>query len=162
MATLPNLSLVQLGVLNSVGHFWSEAVEEGYTDGVRKLNRLGRYQKLLELNTPDVILENERRMLRREETWPDLGWYEPVDPWDGTPTVPADGKVAGIVFRRAEEQGILRCGAAGGYYDGYGANRIVGLVHAELRTLRAAFRTGRCSSPRWTSATISPACRTRS
>jgi hypothetical protein len=135
----PNLSLVQLGVLNSVGHFWSEAVEEGYTDGARKLNRLARYQKLLDLNAPEVIIENERRMLRREETCPDLGWYEPLDPWDGTPSVPADGKVAGIVARRADEQRNLRAHGGGGYYDGYGANRIVGLVNAELRTLRAAF-----------------------
>lgn len=136
----PNLSLVELGIVNSVGGFWAGAIEEGYSNAARRLERLSRLHKLNDLNAPEVITENERRMLRKELERTDLGWYEPIDPWDGTPPVPADGTVAGIVTRRAAEQAMLRVWGGPGYYDGYGgANRIVGLVHAEVRTLRAAF-----------------------
>src|SRR4029078_9564626 len=45
----------------------------------------------------------------------------------------------GVASRRATEQMELRMPHAGGYYEGYGANRVVHLFDAEVRTLRAAF-----------------------
>jgi hypothetical protein len=134
----PNLSLVQFGILNSFGHFWSRAVEDAFSNAARKINRRARYRKLLELNAPDVIIDNERRMVAQEEERIDLGWYEPADPWDGTSPLD-ETSTPGIVVRRAGEQAALRDRGAGGYYEGYGTNRLVSLVHAEVRTLRAAF-----------------------
>ncbi len=137
----PDLSLVQLSVLNSFGRFWAWAVEVAYSDAATRLDRLARLQKLTELNAPEVIVENEKRMLRQVEESIDLGWYEPADPWDETPTVPASVEdfTHGVASRRATAQMELRLPHAGGYYEGYGANRVVHLVHAEVRTLRAAF-----------------------
>jgi len=134
-----NLSLVELCIVDRFGRFWSGIIENAFSDTVQRLNRLGRYHKLIDLKAPEVILENERRMLADVEKRVDLGWYEPIDPWDETPPVPAEGTVAGIVNRRAAEQGALRVSGAGGYYDGYRANRMLGLVNAEMRTLRAAY-----------------------
>jgi hypothetical protein len=134
-----DLSLVQLSIVNSFGHFWSQAIAECFSDAARKINRLSRYHKLVDLNAPEVIVENERRMLRQEEERIDFGWYESIDPWDGTPAIPADQPVQGIVSRRAAEQGALRESGGGAYYGGYGANHMISLVHAEVRTLRAAF-----------------------
>ncbi|HUE74248.1 MAG TPA: reverse transcriptase domain-containing protein [Pirellulaceae bacterium] len=135
----PELSLVDLSIVNRFGDFWSGAIQSAYSDATRKINRLSRYHKLLDLKAPEVIIENERRMLRSERERIDLGWYEPVDPWDGTPPLLDDGPVAGIVSRRAHAQAELREWTGGGYYGAYGANRLVSLVHAEVQTLRAAF-----------------------
>lgn len=134
-----NLSLVQLCVLDSFGELWASAVEDAWTDTAQRIIRLSRLQKLLELNAPAVILDNERRMVRQQEERIDFGWYEPVDPWDGLPPITADLPAGGIVTRRADEQASLRRGGRGGYYGAYEGNRMVSLVHAEVRTLRAAF-----------------------
>ena len=134
----PTLSLVQFSMLNSFGYFWSRAVEDAFGNVARKIDYKARYQKLLELNAPQVILDAERGMLAREEERVDLNWYEPTDPWDGTSPLD-EYRVPAIVARRATEQLELRERGAGGYYEGYGTNRLISLVHAEVRTLRAAF-----------------------
>jgi hypothetical protein len=135
-----DLSLVQIGLVTSFGNFWSGPIEDCFSSAVHKIQRLARYHKLLELNAPDVIIENERRMLREVEERVDLGWYEPADPWDGSPTVPAaDEPVKGVAARRASEQADLRDSNLRGYYGDYGVNPMVSLVNAEVLTLRAAF-----------------------
>ncbi len=134
----PNLSLIQLCILGSLGDFWSGAVESAYDFAVPRINRLSRLHKLLDLNAPEVIIEAERRMLREREERVDLGWYEPVDPWEGVPPLAADKVVGGILSKRAGEQGELRDETRGGYYGGHGSNPMVRLIHAEVRTLRAA------------------------
>jgi hypothetical protein len=134
-----NLSLVQLGLLHNFGNFWPALVEKCFSDAPRRISCLSRYQKLLELKAPAVLVENELRMIRQQEECVDLGWYEPADPWDGTPPIPADLPGPALAFRRAAEQAALRESDPGSYYGAYGANRMVRLVHAEVRTLRAAF-----------------------
>lgn len=135
----PNLSMVQLSIVAGFSNFWSATFESVYTDAVHLMNRKARYQKLLELNAPAVIIDNEIRMLAQHEKRVDLGWYEVVDPWDGSRTLPDDGRVSGILSKRASEQGGLRTADRRPYYDGYGVNRMIALIHAEVRTLRAAF-----------------------
>jgi hypothetical protein len=132
-----NQTLVEISLAHCFGAFWASVLEGPFTDSVRKINRLSRLGKLLELKAPPVIIENEERMLRQHEDKIDLEWYEPVDPWDGTPVIPLDRKVGGIIAVRAGLQGDLRHDSAG--YYAYGANAMVQLVHAEVQTLRAAF-----------------------
>lgn len=132
-----NQTLVEISLTHCFGVFWSSVLESPFTDSIRKINRLSRLAKLLELNAPAVIVENEKRMLRQQEEKIDLEWYERIDPWDGTPVIPADRKVGGIVATRAGLQGRLRHDSAG--YYAYGANAMVQLVHAEVQTVRAAF-----------------------
>jgi hypothetical protein len=132
-----NQTLVEISLAYCFGAFWAGTLEDSFTDSVRKINRLSRLAKLLELKAPPVIIENEERMLRQQEDKIDLGWYEPIDPWDGTPVIPPDRKVGGIVAVRAGLQAGLRHDSAG--YYAYGANAMVHLVHAEVQTLRAAF-----------------------
>lgn len=135
----PNLSLIQLSILSSFGQLWSAAIESQYSNPVGILNRRRRLQKLRELDAPAVIVDVERRMLAIEENRTDLGWYESVDPWDGAPVFPVDGKLDGLVTRRATEQMSLRESDRRPYYDGYGANQMVSLINAEIQTLRAAY-----------------------
>jgi hypothetical protein len=132
-----NQTLVEISLAHCFGAFWASTLENSFSDGVLKINRLSRLAKLLEMKAPPVIIENEERMLRQQEDKIDLGWYEPTDPWDGTPVIPPDRKVAGIVAVRAELQRRLRHDSRG--YYAYGANAMVHLVHAEVQTLRAAF-----------------------
>lgn len=132
-----NQTLVEISLANCLGAFWTRTLEHCFTDSFLKINRLSRLAKLQELRSPPVILENEERMLREQEAKIDLGWYEPIDPWDNTPIIPPDRKIGGIVAVRAGLQGHLRRNS-GGYYA-YGANAMVQLVHAEVQTLRVAF-----------------------
>lgn len=135
-----NLSLIELNTLNSFGWFWPKLIEENFTDSARKIHRLARYRKLVDLKSPQVILENERRMFSAQLGRIDLGWYEALDPWDGSAPVPGEEPIKGIVAQRAAQQGALRetSSLGSGYYQGYSSN-MIGLVHAEVRTLRAAF-----------------------
>jgi hypothetical protein len=132
-----NQTLVEISLAHCFGNFWAITLESSFSDIVRKINRLSRLAKLLELNAPPVIIEHEERMLRELDDKIDLGWYEPSDPWDGMPVIPPDRNVGGIVAVRAGLQGRLRHESA--EYYAYGANAMVHLVHAEVQTLRAAF-----------------------
>jgi hypothetical protein len=132
-----NQTLVEICLATCFGAFWASTLENAFSDSVRKINRLSRLAKLIDLKAPPVIIANEERMIREQEERIDLGWYEPIDPWDGTPVIPSDGKIAGIVAQRAGLQGALRQDSAG--YYAYGVNAMVHLVHAEVQTLRAAF-----------------------
>jgi hypothetical protein len=124
-----NLSLVEQSILSNFGTFWLGAIEGAYSDAVQMINRLGRLEKLLELNAPAVIVENERRMIRERQERVDLGWYEPIDPWEGLPPITADGRVKGIVSHRAGEQGGLRDSMRGGaYYQGYITRAMVAIA----------------------------------
>jgi len=108
--------------------------------------RRARLQKLLDLGAPEVILTNERRMLRTAEQMVGLGSTEEVDPWRGagepgrSAVAPESGSV---VNRRAQRQIELRSlyGAGGGDYEGdYGeTNQAVLLVHAEMQLARGAY-----------------------
>lgn len=130
-------SLVEICLADCFSNFWGQAIEQNFCDSIQKINRLRRLNKLLDLDAPSVIIDNEERMLRDLEGRLDLGWYEKIDPWDGSQVIPSDRKTGGIIAIRAESQGGLRQNSTG--YYGYDANAMVHLVHVEVQTLRKAF-----------------------
>lgn len=132
------LSLVELGLLGTISNYWISAWFDCFSDIPTKLNRMARLAKLRDLEAPQVIIDNEVRMLKRSNDLPDFGWYESVDPWDGTPTMDETLGVSGIVNARAMTQETLRTVRVGGYYGQTPTNPVVHLVHAEIQTLRAA------------------------
>lgn len=137
-----DLDLAALGILNNLGETWIEIFDRSFSDAPRKLERRARLHKLLDLNAPEVIIENERRMMRNLEETPDLGWYEPRDPWDDSLPDVITGKDDCIAVQRAALQAKLRNYRADAYYQGGaygGSSPLVELVHAEVQTLRAAF-----------------------
>ena len=135
----PTLSLVDLAVLHAHSAFWMDAIESCYSHLGRRMNRQGRLQKLEDLHAPEVIMANERRMLKAELDRVLFAWYEPADPWTSQPNFQEGQPVRGIIYRRAEEQCELRDAARMGYGYGEGTNPMVRQVHAEVQLLRAAF-----------------------
>jgi hypothetical protein len=137
----PTLSLVDLTTISCCSDFWSSAIDDCYTSAAQMLARRGRLQSLIDLNAPEVIMANEKRMLSMEKEKVLIKWYEPVDPWTQEPVLADDenAPVGGIVSARANQQAELRdCGRLGyGYADGI--NPMVRLVSAEIELLRAAF-----------------------
>ena len=137
-------ALPDAAIIDYYGRLIGHAYEKTFADRPRWLGRKGRLLKLLQLRTPEVIITNERRMLKQLEESVLFDWYEAVNPWDGTRTdqIPegaADG--GGLVASRGVQQGKLRDAAVAGYYGGGygGASPLVQLTHAEVQTLRAAF-----------------------
>ncbi|MBW3598660.1 MAG: hypothetical protein KY475_15480 [Planctomycetes bacterium] len=135
----PTLSLVDLAILQAHSDFWSGAIENCYSHTGRRMNRQGRLQKLEDLNAPEVITANERRMLKAEVDRILLPWYEPRDPWTSEPVYQEGEPVRGIVYLRAEKQCEVRDASQMGYGYAEGANAMIRQVHAEVRLLRAAF-----------------------
>jgi hypothetical protein len=106
--------------------------------------RRARLKKLLDLNAPQVIIENERRMLQAAEQHHGLGLVEERDVWADTTEVIPDLESSSIVAARLERQRQLRSLLGGQAYDdeenGYGgASAVVALVNAEVRLARATF-----------------------
>lgn len=130
-------------LLAVLGERWADLFDRAVGDRTAADQRRRRLKKLLELNAPEVIVRNERRMLKEKEGQADLGYDEPADPW-AEPGRDEAAEVEGgsIAVTRAVRQLELRRfpAAAGDGYDPYGgANRLVQTVHAEVRALRAAF-----------------------
>lgn len=137
----PTLSLVELLSVNHVADFWSSAIDEGYTNSANILSRRSRLQKLIDLNAPEVIMANERRMLALQKQKASLDWYEQVDPWTEQTVLDDDEEkpVTGVVGMRATRQAELREASSLGYGYDEGINPMVKLVHAEVEMLRAAY-----------------------
>src|SRR5262249_15059742 len=100
--------------------------------------------KLLDLNAPQVIIDNERRMLQEAEERPSLGLVEERDVWADTTEAVPDLENYSIVAARLERQRQLRSLRGVQAYDddesGYGGpSAVVALVNAEVRLARAAF-----------------------
>ncbi|WP_406698300.1 reverse transcriptase domain-containing protein [Singulisphaera sp. Ch08] len=136
-------------LLEILGERWVRTFEGLVGDrAVLVTQRRARVQKLIDLGSPEVIMANERRMLRIAEQMVELGSPEVADPWaaavagspSGVTPAPEGGSV---VYMRADHQASLRSlrGAGGGDYDGdYGeTNQAVLLVHAEVQLARAAY-----------------------
>ncbi len=140
----PRVSLIEKAIVESYSTLIRETAEKSLSDQVRILNRQSRLAKLIELNSPEVILANERRMLEHLQSSVFFDWYEEVDPWDGTEVgeFPEESpQIPNIVTQRADQQVSLR-NSTGAYYsgEGYGGtNPQLQLVHAEVQTLRAAY-----------------------
>ncbi len=137
----PTISLVELLCVNHSAEFWSSAIDEGYTNSANVLSRRSRLQKLIDLNAPEVILSNERRMLAMQKERAALDWHEPVDPWTDQAVLSEDDEepVTGLVGLRAVQQTELRDASNLGYGYDEGVNPMVKLVHAEIELLRAAY-----------------------
>jgi hypothetical protein len=105
--------------------------------------RRARLQKLLQLDAPQVIIENERRMLRQAMEIANLGSEDEDKTWEDTgPAAAAEPESDSVVVQRAAYRRSLREVHAGGDYgDGYGGdvNRAVVLVNAEVQLARAAY-----------------------
>ena len=130
-------------LLDVVASRWVEILEELIGNQNSVTERRARLKKLRELNAPEVLLENERRMLRQAEQLAGLGLFEEGDVWDeedsaGAPAEPESGSV---IEARAKAQGDLRTFRAQLDYDGESGagNAAVLLVGAEVRLARAAF-----------------------
>lgn len=134
-------------LLEVLGDRWVHAFEGLVGDRALLVReRRARLQKLLDLGSPEVILANERRMLRIAEQMVGLGSTEEATPWaeagasGGAAPAPEGGSV---VLTRARHQATLRGlrGAGGGDYEGdYGeTNPAILLVHAEVQLARAAY-----------------------
>ncbi|TWU48912.1 Reverse transcriptase (RNA-dependent DNA polymerase) [Rubripirellula tenax] len=137
----PTIPLVELLSVNHSAGFWSSAIDEGYTNSAIILSIRSRLQKLIDLNAPEVILSNERRMLAMQKDRASLDWYEPIDPWTNEPVLREDegASVTGVVGMRATRQAELRDASNMGYGYGEGINPMVKLVHTEIELLRAAY-----------------------
>lgn len=145
-------------LLEILGMRWIGIFERIFGDReLAIMTRQSRLQKLIELNAPDVIVENDRRMLRLAEQMVGLGCAEGADVWNEdvrknetgtardlqaakgiTASPPESGSV---VHRRANAQGSMRHLHAGADYEGdYGEiNQAVLLVNAEIQLARAAY-----------------------
>lgn len=136
-------------LLEVLGERWVRIFEDLVGDRALHLSqRRARLQKLLDLGAPEVILMNERRMLRIAEQMVGLGSPEEVDPWAEPGTGASRGAAlspegGSVVQRRAQHQETLRGlrGAGGGDYEGdYGEiDEAVLLVHAEVQLAKAAY-----------------------
>ncbi len=129
-------------LLEILGFRWVGIFERLIGDQSQVRDRRARLKQLIELNAPDVIIENERRMFRIAEQLVDLGLPEEKDIWDITE--PPEGwkqeaEHDSILEKRAAVQRSLRRLDVGRDYDGeYGTmNRAVPLVHAEVQLARA-------------------------
>jgi hypothetical protein len=131
-------------LLEVLGERWVGVFERLVGDRTLKVGqRRGRLRKLTELRSPEVVLANERRMLRLAEQLVDLGAPEEADPWAedaaGPAPAPDGGSVASIRATFQETRRGLR-GAGGDYEGDYGGtNDAIMLVHAEVQLARAAF-----------------------
>jgi hypothetical protein len=133
---LPTACLLEL-----VGRRWVDVFERLIGDGGLVAQSRARLHKLLELNAPEVIVQNERRLLRRAEQAFQLDFLEAGDVFDTeSPTTPADGSSV-VVIRAARQRELRRTSIAEGYGDDAygGVGRAVTLVNAEVRLARAAF-----------------------
>jgi hypothetical protein len=132
---LPTASLLAV-----LGTRWADLLSRLIGDRSAVDNRQARLKKLIDLNAPEVILQNEKRMLRLAEQMVGLS-SEEGDVWDegGSVGPPESGS---IKQQRAAKQGLLRDLHFSNDYDGeYGGaiNRAVQLVHAEIQLALAAF-----------------------
>ncbi len=137
----PTLSLVELFCLHESSEFWSSSIDGCYSNSAVLISRRSRLQKLLDLEAPEVIMANERRMLKTEKERLQLDWYEPIDPWTDQPVLCANDEdpVTGIVGKRAYRQSDLRDSKRLSYGYDEGVNPMVQLVFAEIELLRAAY-----------------------
>jgi hypothetical protein len=137
----PGRDLATACLLEIVGDRWVAVLDRLLGDQDTLVDRKARLKKLLELNAPQVIIDNERRMLRIAEEAFGLGAADGPDSWEpGTPA--AAPEPVSVAAQRAESQRRLRSlDPRGGYDDGYGGTvaEVVRLVHAEVRLARAAF-----------------------
>ena len=69
-------------LLEVIGGRWVAILEHLIGDRDVVDERRARLKKLLDLGAPEVILVNERRMLRQAEQMVDLGLAEEADPWE--------------------------------------------------------------------------------
>ncbi|MFO0951674.1 MAG: hypothetical protein U0835_11090, partial [Isosphaeraceae bacterium] len=118
---LPTACLVEI-----LGERWVRVFERLVGDrALRITEREARVQKLVDLNAPEVIMTNERRMLRAAEQLVGLGAPEGADPWGTAETLGAAALAGSVVQERAVHQARLRGlrGAGGADYEGdYGEN----------------------------------------
>jgi hypothetical protein len=129
-------------LLEILGLLWIDVLDRFIGDRSQVRDRRARLKKLTELKAPQVIVENERRMLREAEQLVDLGSSEEKDIWDTTETPEGwdqDPEYDSILEKRAAAQRSLRRLDVGRDYDGeYGTmNRAIPLVHAEIQLARA-------------------------
>src|SRR5262249_26022545 len=88
-----DLDLPTACLLEAVGVSWVYIWEQllGHHGTIEE--RRARLQKLISLNAPDVIIENERRMLERAREMSFLGLPDGHDMWDAEDThATADGQ----------------------------------------------------------------------
>jgi hypothetical protein len=130
-------------LLEVLGGRWVSILDSLIGDRSKVHERRARLKKLIELNAPEVILANERRMLRLAEQLVDLGFSERDDVWEagGAADLAKEPDAGSVVVTRAAQQRALRKLAVGRDYDGEydDVNRAVLLVNAEVRLARAAF-----------------------
>src|SRR5262249_44279703 len=133
---LPSACLLEI-----VGLRWIEALERTLGDQALLVNARNRLKKLLELNAPEVVIENERRLVRQAEQGVGLGLLEQDDPWEGAHESDEEPESASVVQMRAHQQARLRrFQAQGSYADEYSdISRLVMLINAEIQLARAAF-----------------------
>lgn len=136
----PDVDLPTACFLEVVGRRWAFAVAEKVGRANDAPLRRARLQKLMDLNAPDVITENERRMLRMAEE--SKGWGLLQSPDLCAPDETGEETTGSVALLRSEHQQSLRSfSATDDYDDNYGGQvtRVVSLVNAEMRLARAAF-----------------------
>ena len=125
-----------------IGWAWQEKVEKAIDTAEAVTLRQGRLRMLRDLGSPEVILQNEIRMLDAARDRVSIPMVEIADPWDGSDAEagasPAPDSNC-IILERLRRQSQAREFQSGGGY-GYGATSwSILLTHAEIRLLRAAF-----------------------
>jgi hypothetical protein len=141
-------------LLGILGRRWIEVLDRLIGDRSVLTEHRARLKKLIDLNAPEVILENARRQVRQAEQMVGLNFLEEIDVWEEDLPSPNSGSRAAaeravqtpengsVVQTRAAYQLRLRSLHAGDDYgEEYGGdvNRAVLLVHAEIQLARAAF-----------------------
>jgi hypothetical protein len=137
-------------LLEIVGGRWVGILEGLIGDQSVIDDRRARIKKLIELKAPEVILENERRMLRQAEQIVELGLSEAADAWEAGAVGPDSGATGrpaatpergSVIQARASHQRSLRSLHLGRDYEGESGavNQAVVLVNAEVQLARATF-----------------------
>lgn len=141
-----DLDLPTACVLEAVGFGWAGLFEEVFGHAKRIDIICVRYHKLLELNAPQVILDNERRMLEKARRTnvldlPDMPWLgvdDPLSPMEGLAELQPGSVWQQRRTAREEIQSFHVRGDYGGEYGG-GENQAIAFLHAEVQLARAAF-----------------------
>jgi hypothetical protein len=103
-------------LLEILGDRWSGVFQRTIGDAEAEANKhRARLKKLLDLGAPEVIIANDRRMLRAAERLVGLGKTSSMDPWragdvdgQGSEDVPALQEGGCIIEWRADSQASLR------------------------------------------------------
>jgi hypothetical protein len=141
-----DLDLPTASLLEAVGSSWVFLWEESIGTGDPIEEQLVRLRKLQMLNAPDVLVQNQRRLVERARQMVFLSLSEEGSLWDTEGAAPAmdiEEMAPRSIREKRREQltSLQRFRVGSGYEDDEYGNQTttLQLIHAEIQLARAAF-----------------------